>query len=368
MDKHELTDRIKRQALELGFSEVGITTADDFDEYDELVRSRPDYALWTDPESARNPNLSKGSFPKKIWPQAKSIISLIYAYGHTDFPDELTPYIGRAYLSRSYVPLSSNINGVRVNAFKDYLRTLGIGVYSDGGRLDDTNQMADLPDRQVARRAGTAHFGKNNFLRTASEGSFITAYSVMVDVELDYDEPDDTNACPPDCHLCIDACPTGALAEPYRLHPMKCILMQNLSPFAPPLELREGIGTHIHGCDECQTVCPHNRPVIKKACKRDALLEDIKDRFDLGRMVVLDEEYYNDVVRPIMFNYISPDNLTMFRKNAAIAIGNTEDPSYIPALEKALVIDDNPALQEAAMWALERLREVEAKETTDVIE
>lgn len=77
-----------------------------------------------------------------------------------------------------------------------------------------------------------------------------------------------------------------------------------------------------------------------------------KDEFDLGKILLHDDKYYEEVINPIMYNYIT--DLDLFRRNAAIAIGNSEDPSYIPVLEKALKYD-NLEIKKIVQWALDKL-------------
>ena len=92
--------------------------------------------------------------------------------------------------------------------------------------------------------------------------------------------------------------------------------------------------------------------MLENASRKDWFLEELKKDFDLERILLLDDDYYEDVVRPIMYNYIG--DMDLFRRNAAIALGNTGDPSHVPALEKAME-DKNPLVFEAAQWAIEKL-------------
>ncbi len=339
MTVERLTRSIKMKALELGFSSVGITTADDFSEYEAEISSREDYKLWTEGRG----RLATGACPRSYYPEGKSIICATFGFGDIDYPEELTRYIGRAYLSRAYVPEAHSISGIRVAEFERHINSLGIDIYH--GRYQ-------LPCRMACARAGLVTYGKNNFAYSPEHGSFVILYTFLVDAELLYDEPTVERPCPPNCRLCMDACPTHAILEPGRLHPQSCVLYNNTGLTIPPEEIRGALGTHLHGCDVCQAACPRNQKVLKNARRKDKLVEELKDEFDLEKLLVLEEDYYQDVVYPVMYNYIR--DLDIFRRNAAIAMGNSGERRYIPALEKALE-SDNEQVREAAAWALRQL-------------
>jgi epoxyqueuosine reductase len=146
-----------------------------------------------------------------------------------------------------------------------------------------------IPEREAAARVGIATFGENNFAYIEEAGSFVIFTSVLVDTELDYDTPTVKRPCPPNCHLCIESCPTGAIIRPGELEPRKCISFNNWftqDGFAYnvtthiPHEIREKMGVHIHGCDVCQEVCPRNRKVLSEASFKDNFLERLAGKFD----------------------------------------------------------------------------------------
>lgn len=343
----ELTDRIKQKGLELGFTHVGVTTAEDFWDYEAELLRRPDYEMWATTDRAKYPGrsyLRMAAHPKTYYPEGKSIICATFGYSQYAYPQELTPYVARAYLCRAYVPQARSAAGVRVREFKDYLRDEGVGVYEGD---------FELPERLACARAGIITYGKNNFAYTEEDGSFNILYSFLVDTELRYDTPTVRCDCPESCRRCIDACPTQAILGPGRLHLQNCAIHNNQLPLgAVPRELWEKLGTHLHGCDECQLACPRNQAVLKKAVRKDMLLEKLKETFDLDRILLLDESYYEETVKPIMYNYIR--DMDLFRRNAAIAIGNSGDPAHLPALRQALTCG-NEELREVVEWAIERL-------------
>ncbi len=84
-----ITRDIKDFALDIGYSKIGITPADSFQDHIDEVQSRGeiyDYYL-ADPRQ-----LLQGSQPKKIMPSARSIISLAWDYAQKAFPEPLVGF------------------------------------------------------------------------------------------------------------------------------------------------------------------------------------------------------------------------------------------------------------------------------------
>lgn len=301
-----LTRRIKMKGLELGFSHVGVIPCHDFPDYAAEVRERDGYERFID-----NPaSFYAGCFPSEFFPQGKSIVCATFGFGDVDYPPELLKYIGRIYLARCYVPVPDNVAGKRLEAMGEFLESQGMEVYR--GNIE-------LPARPICAEAGLVTYGNNNFAYTEEDGSFVVLYTWLVDAELAYDQAPVENECPPDCNLCLKACPTGAIESPRHLNPMKCILLNCLIPNgqADP----KAMGTYIHGCDICQEVCPRNHDVLRRAKRKDSFLEKLAVDFDLERVAELDsldDDYYRDVLRPVMYNYIRDP--AVFRRNAERAL------------------------------------------------
>lgn len=344
--KSALTKHVKMKALELGFVKVGVTSADDFTELAADLEQREDYqARWCGPKGTNS--LLAGCYPRDLFPEGKSIICLVHAYNDVDFPERLDKHLGRVYQNRSYVPTQAQLAGRRLQAFKDFLGEMGIAVYEG---------PEELPARAACFRAGVTAWGRNNFARTEENGSFITLYVLLVDADLDIDEPTDPeapeNKCPDGCRICIEACPTKAMQDAGRLEWTKCVLFNNLRGCAN-LDLREAVGERIHGCDICQLVCPRNAKALAAPKRKDPYLEALAEDFDLEKILVLDEAYYEAVVKPVMYNYIR--DMEIFRRNAAVALGNSGDASHLPALQRAFELSEDEVTRDTIAWAIGKL-------------
>ena len=339
MDKHELSQKIKYKAYELGFAKVGFAPAEDFTEYIQEFESRiEDYKFLI---GGKNDTL-KGSALKEAMPEGKSIIGLVVDHSKTCYPEKLSKSFGRAYLSQSYMPKDDMIHGARIKLFVDYLESLGINVAKN----------IQMPDRYACAKAGIVTYGKNNFAYADDCGSFIVLKSFLIDQELEYDESSVRCDCPPNCRACIDSCPTGALYAAGKINPRKCFMF-GMMRSEYDSDVREKAENRIHGCDDCQLACPRNKSVLQKATQTNPFLELLEKEFDLEKVLLMDDEYYKRVIYPIGYNYITKKEI--FQRNAAIALGNSKDEKYIPSLLKAYE-EGNAIVREGAAWALENIR------------
>lgn len=342
-----LTEDIKDFALDVGYSHVGITSAEDFSDFIDEVQSRGRlYDVYVeDPRKFLN-----GARPKKCMPGARSIISVAWDYAQKGFPESLSGKIGRIYQARCYNAPPHRINGARYKLLSDFLEKNGCQI--GRGFL--------LPERRAAARAGVTTFGKNNFAYVKNIGSFILLSSIVVDKELEYDSPSYEIECPKDCTACMDACPTGAIYEPLKLDPRRCIAFNAwwtqdgrpcVTSFIRP-EIRAKMGTRVHGCDVCQEACPRNSAKLKAKLPQDPFLIQLAEDFSLPKMLEMPDQFYEKTVRPIMYNYINDKKY--FQRNAAIALGNIGLEENIPVLHRAM---DNPEelVRGYAAWGLGRI-------------
>ncbi|MGA2227048.1 MAG: 4Fe-4S double cluster binding domain-containing protein [Syntrophobacteraceae bacterium] len=334
-------------ALDIGYNKVGITSADSFSDHIDEVQSRGAiYDFYV--EDPRQ--LLKGAQPKKVMPSARSIISLAWDYAQKAFPEPLLGKIGRIYQARCYNAPPHRINGARYQLMLDFLAKMGCEI----------GRGIFVPERRAAARAGVTTFGKNNFAYTGKSGSFILLSSFVVNKELEYDAPTYKVKCPKDCTACMDACPTGAIYEPLKLNPRRCIAFNAFSTqdgrplvtsYIPP-EIREKMGTRVHGCDVCQEACPRNSAKLKAKYPEDPFLVKLAKEFSLSKMLEMPDQFYERTIHPIMYNYIKDKKY--LRRNAAIALGNTMDPDHIPVLASAME-DPEELVRGYSAWALGKI-------------
>jgi epoxyqueuosine reductase len=118
------------------------------------------------------------------------------------------------------------------------------------------------------------------------------------------------------------------------------------------------MGGWIHGCDICQQVCPRNHKKLTATLPPDEFLTEIAQDFTLAKLLKLSDEFYAKTVHPIMYNYVSEKKY--FQRNAAIAMGNSGDSSFVPVLGEAMQEAEGMVRSHAA-WALGRIGGGQAK-------
>ena len=337
-------DVVRGYATELGFDLVGITSAEPFlrDEKAALERVRSgmmDGLDWYTEERVRRANR-----PEVLLDGAQSVISLAISYnsGPSDpSGDGLKGKIARYAWGDDYH-----------NVIKKLLRQFCDGLEARLDRPVRTRIFVDdgpMNDRAAAERAGLGWFGKNTNILTPSHGSWVFLAQVIIDVKLVPDAPLKKTC--GSCVRCIDACPTGAIVEPYVIDNRKCISFLTIELRGPiPKDLRPLIGDWVFGCDICQDVCPVNRKAalgLEKAFQRR---HDFSAP-DLIPLLELDDEGFRERFRN---SPVKRAKRVGLQRNVCVALGNIGDAAAVPALSKALE-SDSPLVRGHAAWALGRI-------------
>jgi epoxyqueuosine reductase len=131
--------------------------------------------------------------------------------------------------------------------------------------------------------------------------------------------------------------------------------------YIPP-EIREKMGTWIHGCDVCQEVCPRNRRRLETKLLENEFLARVAQDFELTKLLNLTDEFYMKRVQPLMYNYIRKKKY--FQRNAAIALGNIGDPVFVPELARA-ILDAESMVRGYSAWALGRIGGSQARQVLE---
>jgi epoxyqueuosine reductase len=258
----------------------------------------------------------------------------------------------------------------------DYHEVLGEKLESFVGRLHEEFpepfearayvDTGPIVERVAAKYAGLGWLAKNTCLINEDLGSWLFLGVIVTTLDLPTSlGPDEAPA--PDlcgnCTLCIDACPTSAIVEPYVLDARRCISYLTIElRSAIPLELREPMGRHVFGCDICQDVCPWNRRApITPLPNFQPHRHQGNSLFSppLEWLVALTEAEFRQVFRG------SPVKRAKWRglvRNACVAIGNSglrpSNPRYqeIRSHLSRIAESGDEMLAEQARWALDRLQ------------
>jgi epoxyqueuosine reductase len=340
-----MEQEIREYALEIGFDDVGFTTADPFPQLKEALEERKEGYSWISDGLLQ---LAHVADPKFILPSARSIVVLTYDYYKQAYPQEFSGRIGKAYQSRLY-PGKKRLFGSRLRLIRDFLMEKGMEV----------GIRPAMPERQAAVRSGLGYFGCNTFVFSPGRGSYIGIVAMAVNAELEPTTASKELSCPADCRRCIDACPTGALYAPYKMDPLRCIAFNTYGvgnfPGAPediPPEIRSKMGSWIYGCDQCQDACPQNQARLKLKMVPDAFLQEMVPRFELPVLLNMDDQYFHQTVQQLMYGYIWEKKF--IQRNAAIALGNIGNEEAVGPLGKALQ-DPKEMVRKYSAWALGRI-------------
>lgn len=241
------TQIVKRLTAEAGFDYCGISKA----EFLEEEARNLDH--WLNKNYHGKMAYMANYFDKRLDPRllvegAKSVITVILNY----FPEE--------ELMETDYKISKYAYGTDYHfVIKDKLKTVLQGIQEEIGEVDARVFVDSAPvmDKAWAKRSGLGWMGKNSNIINRKIGSFFFIGEIICDLELESDGPI-KDYCG-SCTACIDACPTNAIVEPYKVDGSKCIsyltieLKENI-----PDEFKGKMENWAFGCDICQDVCPWN--------------------------------------------------------------------------------------------------------------
>lgn len=257
-------EAIKAEARSLGFDAIGISQVTDseppstapsaplshllFSRLTEWLRRSYHGAMaWMTRDPTRRSN------PQLVLPGCRSMISVGMNY-YTDNRANEQPGMGRiaryAWGKDYHLVMSQ-----RLTQLETKIAALAPGVttktYTDTG---------PIMEKAWAQQAGLGWIGKHSNLVSADSGSWLLLGEILTTLDLTPDEPA-TDLCG-SCTLCIQACPTGAIVEPYIVDARRCISYLTIELRGDrgviSDDLAAQMGNRIFGCDDCLDVCPFN--------------------------------------------------------------------------------------------------------------
>jgi epoxyqueuosine reductase len=349
-------------AHQAGFSTAGIAAVPALGSpEDEAERSR--FTNWVDAGRAAEMeylkrrdeagNLVRSSV-RVVFPWARSVIVCAANY-NSDQPHSIDPapdgtgWIARyAWSSKGNRP--SDYHKVllrRLERLRDRLAQ-ELGPFESRCFVD----TGPVVERVYARYAGVGWVGKNTCILNQRLGSWLFLGVIVTSLELPRDAALAVAAdrCG-SCTRCLDACPTGALTGPRQMDAARCISYLTIEKRGEiPEDLRVGIDRQIFGCDICQDVCPWNRraPITAdpEMAIRPELVNPALDWLAGMNETEFERRFNGSPVRRAKF--------AGFRRNLAIAMGNSGQARFLPIL-RPWATDADPVLAEAARWAMRRL-------------
>lgn len=250
---------MKSEAKRLGFEYCGISAAGFLEE------EAPRLEHWLKSSMQGEMHYMNNHFdmrldPRKLVPGAKSVISLLLNY-YTDATqhDSRAPKISKYAYGEDYHFVIKDKLHEMLNTLEEKIgRSIGGRAFVDS---------APVMDKAWAKKSGLGWIGKNANLINKKSGSFFFIAELILDVELEYDQPIG-DFCGT-CTRCIDACPTDAIVNPHVVDGSKCISYFTIELKSAIPEGEKGkFQNYMFGCDICQDVCPWNRFSVRHSESR----------------------------------------------------------------------------------------------------
>lgn len=337
-----LADKIKSTALNLGYEKCGIIKISDIDGYKERLDERVERV-------SESKGFYQGQYRftqlKDIYPWAKSIVICVRMYGKYHIPEHLKGMIAKYYLVDARKDKNSKDFQDSVK-FEEYMQELGLRAETERG-------FGLVPLRFAAMKAGLGIVRKNNFFYTEN-GSSVYLDAWLIDKELEAVETPNIRPCSDKCNLCMKACPSASLSEPYTMNPIACVscVTTFMGRDMTNEKYREQIGNWVYGCDACQDACPMNKNRWQET-EEFPNLHELSEQISLEKIIKMDYKFLEEVMQP-KFWYIDKSSVWKWKVNALNVMVNDYKDQYREYILYACN-DSNSKVREMAEWAIKKL-------------
>ena len=257
MNRKEITEKIRSLSYSFGFCACGFSEAHELDRDKNELTDRIQKGFTAEMKYLEN-NLDKRSDPRLLIKNAKTIISVLLSYFPPDIKISSDYHVSAYAMGNDYHVIVEKLLEQFYEKIKEIIPDVKGRYFCDS---------APVFEKAWAVKAGLGWIGKNTILINPDAGSFVFIGEIIIDRELEYDEPLEERC--KNCNLCINSCPTSAIVKPYAINAKKCITYHTVENRKEeiPEELSVKFGNRIYACDTCQDVCPHNKSANKSLNK-----------------------------------------------------------------------------------------------------
>ena len=241
---------IKQLAPKLGFDYCGIAKAELLSDDAKRLESWLNKGMHGSMQYMEN-HFDMRIDPRKLVPDAKSVITLLLNYLPEQEQKITSPKIAKYAFGNDY----HQVIREKLKSFLEEIK-LAVGEVNGRGFVDS----APVLERSWAQKTGLGWIGKNGNLINKQSGSFFFIATLIVDLDLEYDNAYTKDYCGT-CTKCIDNCPTEAILPDKVVDGSKCIsyFTIELKDALIPDGMKGKFDKWMFGCDVCQDVCPWNR-------------------------------------------------------------------------------------------------------------
>ncbi len=348
----DITQGLKKEALALGFSLVGVVAA-------RPGRRLAAYQAWIAAQMqgdmaylARPDRLARREDLGLILPGVASMVCVGLDYSTPPLPPAVATDPGRGRISNYawgvdyhavMTPRLETLGRWLAQATQQPVRHK---VYVDTGAI---------LERDHAETAGLGFTGKNTLLIHPRRGSYFFLGELLTTAPL---MPDPAPQAMPGCgrcQRCLTACPTAAFPQPYVLDARRCISYLTIELRGPiPPDLRPLLGNWVYGCDVCQIVCPFNRFASQATESPFGAADYDRAAPPLLDLLALDEAAFEARFAATPIWRLRRRGLV---RNACVAAGNWRSVRAEPALRRLVLQEKEPLIRQHAAWALGRLEQ-----------
>jgi epoxyqueuosine reductase len=342
----DLKARLVARAEAEGFARAGVTRPDAVPEVAArlasfLAEGRHGQMGWMAERAAWRGN------PAALWPAARSVVMLAEPYT----PDE-DPMAVLGRRDRGAISVYARNRDYHDLVKKRLKRVARWMVAETGCEVKVFVDTAPVPEKALGQAAGLGWQGKHTNLLSRDLGNWFFLGAIFTTLELEPDAPEGEHC--GSCRACLDVCPTDAFPAPFQLDARRCISYLTIEHWGPvEVGLRERMGNRIYGCDDCLAVCPWNKFAVAAREMGYAAREELRAP-QLAELARLDDAGFRAMFAGSPIKRIGRDR---FVRNVLYAIGNS-GMAELRAVAAGLVADPDPAVAEAAEWAVARLSSI----------